>query len=73
MKYLKRAEADAESKDRRVREAVETMLNTIRAGGEDAVVLLSPACASFDQWKNFEARGDAFRTLVQKLAAEATA
>ncbi|MDA1323369.1 MAG: UDP-N-acetylmuramoyl-L-alanine--D-glutamate ligase [Proteobacteria bacterium] len=42
-------------------------------GGEDAVVLLSPACASFDQWKNFEARGDAFRALVQKLAAEATA
>lgn len=40
------------------------------ATDEDAVVLLSPACASFDQWKNFEARGDAFRTLVRKLAAE---
>ena len=34
------------------------------------VVLLSPACASFDQWKNFEARGDAFRTLVHELADE---
>ena len=34
------------------------------------VVLLSPACASFDQWKNFAARGDAFRALVRELAEE---
>jgi len=38
-----------------------------------AVVLLSPACASFDQWKNFEARGNAFRAMVRQLAPEGTA
>ncbi len=32
-----------------------------------AVVLLSPACASFDQFKSFEKRGDAFRSLVANL------
>jgi UDP-N-acetylmuramoylalanine--D-glutamate ligase len=31
------------------------------------VVLLSPACASFDQFKDFEARGDAFKAIVEAL------
>ena len=38
---------------------------------DKAVVLLSPACASFDQFKNFEQRGDAFVALVKKLVPPA--
>ena len=34
---------------------------------EEPVVLLSPACASFDQYPNFEVRGTAFRDLVLAL------
>jgi UDP-N-acetylmuramoylalanine--D-glutamate ligase len=33
----------------------------------DPVVLLSPACASYDQYRSFETRGDHFRDLVRAL------
>ena len=37
------------------------------SGAAEPVVLLAPACASYDQFANFEARGDAFRKLVGEL------
>ncbi|MEZ5816004.1 MAG: UDP-N-acetylmuramoyl-L-alanine--D-glutamate ligase [Hyphomicrobiaceae bacterium] len=39
--------------------------------GPEPVVLLSPACASYDQFRSFEHRGDTFRDLVRQLPAVA--
>ena len=47
--------------------AVEHAWRDAAASGREAVVLLSPACASFDQYPDFEVRGDAFRSLVHAL------
>jgi UDP-N-acetylmuramoylalanine--D-glutamate ligase len=48
--------------------AVPAAAAVARAGGAP-VVLLSPACASFDQFSGFDARGDRFRALVRALVS----
>jgi UDP-N-acetylmuramoylalanine--D-glutamate ligase len=54
-------------------EIVETMENAVSRAAElvkslnAAVVLLSPACASFDQYRSFEHRGEHFRQLCEQL------
>jgi len=48
-------------------DAVRQAKNAARPG---EVVMLSPACASFDQFRDYEARGDAFREIVQALIDE---
>jgi len=66
----------------RIAAALPAELRTIRVDSLDAavreaqslvetgdVVLLSPACASFDMFESFEARGNSFRQIVQELVA----
>jgi UDP-N-acetylmuramoylalanine--D-glutamate ligase len=47
--------------------AVRAAYADARASGHDAIVLLSPAGASFDQFADFEERGEAFRSAVMAL------
>ncbi len=70
------AEDFAQTLDGVPHEIVHTMENAVAAASADAaqssadapVVLLSPACASFDQFRDFEHRGDVFRALVADLS-----
>ena len=53
-------------------ERAETLENAVRRASESAipgdVVLLAPACASFDQFQNYEHRGSVFKEAVRSLA-----
>lgn len=49
----------------------EAVQRAMQAAVPGDVVLFSPACASFDQFRDYEVRGDSFRQLVEQLAGEA--
>jgi UDP-N-acetylmuramoylalanine--D-glutamate ligase len=65
------AKIESQIKDVEVVHA-ETLENALRRANAVAeagdVVLLAPACASFDQFKNYEERGRVFKEIVQSLA-----
>ncbi len=80
--YLIGAAADyfagmlGENTDHVVCGTLEAAINAAAADAQasdapEPVVLLSPACASYDQFANYEARGDAFRKLTAGLIAAA--
>jgi len=51
----------------------EAVREAMAAAKPGEVVMLSPACASFDQFRDFEARGDTFRDCVNALIGEGPA
>jgi UDP-N-acetylmuramoylalanine--D-glutamate ligase len=55
--------------------AAESLLEAVKLAAESAVpgdvVLLSPACSSFDQFRNYQHRGEVFREAVNALAVSA--
>ena len=52
---------------RRSEMMIEAVRQAIEAASPGDIVMLSPACASFDQFRDYEARGDNFRQIVEAL------
>ena len=50
-----------------LQQALQQAYNMALNAAQPIIILLSPACSSFDQWSNFEARGDAFKRMVQEI------
>jgi UDP-N-acetylmuramoylalanine--D-glutamate ligase len=56
-----------------MQEAVQRAHDAAQKAPDGGIVLLSPACASFDQFRDFEHRGDEFRKAVEALPAKEAA
>lgn len=66
-KMKEAAQAAGVEKIELVEQLEEAVLEAYRLSREGEIVLLSPACASWDQFKSFEERGDVFIAAVQQL------
>lgn len=62
--------ADLRPDSIRVNSLAEAVAKAAKAAGKQGTVLLSPACASFDMFNNFEHRGQMFRAAVEAYYAK---
>jgi len=67
---LKKAFGDVVPSILETQSVPELVRMALKAANEGDIVLLSPACASFDLFRNYEDRGDQFRKAVQELKKE---
>jgi UDP-N-acetylmuramoylalanine-D-glutamate ligase len=51
-------------------ESIENSLKNLKNTDKKLTVLFSPGCTSFDQYENFEARGQSFKKIVKKFVNE---
>jgi UDP-N-acetylmuramoylalanine--D-glutamate ligase len=67
---LKKAFGDVVSQIYETQSVTDLVRQALKVAQSGDIVLLSPACASFDLFKNYEDRGDQFRKAVQELKKE---